>query len=238
MACASRGPGLAEARQTRETLLQPGQHLVQRRTQRFQLARHGRVVEAQVQVLHVDRQGLTRQPAHRAQRAPADQPAEHGCQQRADTQRPPQLGAIGAQHLFALAQQAPGHQRQPRLAGQLSPGQTRLADIPQRHRIGGRQRRNRQTGRVDLDQRAPLGIQQPEQAVAVAQHVLAAAAAGAARRRWRCRPAAPACAPAGRAAPGRRARRSRVPASGTGRADGAEQHHRDEGEGQCQAQAE
>jgi len=192
-----------------------------------------------VQVLHVDRQGLTRQPAHRAQRAPADQPAEHGCQQRADTQRPPQLGAIGTQHLFALAQQAPGHQRQPRLAGQLSPGQTRVADIPQRHRIGGRQWRNRQTGRVDLDQRAPLGIQQPEQAVAVAQHVLVQlrplaqrvdAGAVVQQRLHALQPAEQRLV----VAPDDLAFQRAVQVE----ADGAEQHHRDEGEGQCQAQAE
>jgi len=233
------GEVLAEARQPREALFQPIEHLVHSRTQRLQLAGHGRFIEAQVQVLHVDGQGLAGQVTHRAQGAPADQPAEQGRQQGAEAQRPPELGAVGGQHLLALGQHAPGHQCQPRLTRQPPPGQPRAFGIAQRRGVAGRQWRYRQPRRVDFDQCASLRIEQPEQAVAIAQHVLVQlrplaqrldAGAVLQQRLHALQPAKQRLV----VTPADLALQRAVQIQ----ADGTEQHHRDQGESQRQAQAE
>ena len=132
-------------------------------------------VEAQVQVLHINRRRPRRQPPHRAQPALADRPAQPKRQQRARTQRQPQFQPVRGQHLRALGQQLAGHQRQwlalvhdvlPR-----QPCRRRAGAVLQLHPGAGGQQRHRHLQRVDFDQRLAGAAQHPQQVALVAQHV-------------------------------------------------------------------
>ncbi|MNN11263.1 hypothetical protein D3C81_1242160 [compost metagenome] len=237
------GEILGEARQLGEAVLQARQHLVQRRAQAAQLADLPDLVEAQVQVLHVDGPRPRRQLTQRAQAAQADQPTEQEGQQRPGGQRQPEFQPVGGEHLAALGEQLAGDQGQAAaLVLDVQPGQPRRLGrqgVAQLHRRPARQLRHGQCGGVDLDQHLPVVADDPQQAVAIAQHV------GVQLRPLAQRLDA-------RAVVEQRAHAFQAPEQGLVvapgdfplqrlvqvEADGAEQQHADQGEQQRQAQAQ
>ena len=70
------GQVFGEARELGEAVFQAREHLVECLAERLQLTDVFKLIEAQVQVLHVNRGGARCQLTHRAQAALADQPTE------------------------------------------------------------------------------------------------------------------------------------------------------------------
>ena len=69
-------------------------------------------VQAGVQSSGIQLGCLCRELAQREQTAPADQGGKHKAEQACAEQGEDQIGAVGRQHVLALAEQVPGYQRQ------------------------------------------------------------------------------------------------------------------------------
>ena len=167
-----------KARQPAKAVLQPRKHLVQRLAQLLQLLHLLHALQPQVQVLHIDGGGACGQPAHRAQAALADRPAQGKGQQRAGAQRQPEFEPVGGQHVCPLGQQLARHQRE-RLpfVHHMLPGQPGrftafgVLAVLQLHCAAGWQHGRCHLHRVDFNQRPARAVQHPQQVALVAQHV-------------------------------------------------------------------